>query len=196
MLKSEGSEYNIISLSKSIDGELSIDSAAQKSLSKVRTHVIEKELQSRGESMSDLTVNRARRRISDQRRLSHLQFGYLPIDKVPSHGVSAWDRVRTSPSEESSLVRAVRGDTRSLDSRPRMDEHSSISSLTESTLQGLKREVPRENLTIDISKVEFGEPIATTRYKSSTRDSRRAATTGKMIPLVRSSGFDKKGAED
>lgn len=195
MLKSEGSEYNIISLSKSIDGELSVDSTTQRSLNKVRSHVIEKELRSRGESASDLTLSRALRRVSDQRRHSHLQYGYLPTDKVPSLGVSAWDRIQTSPTNRSSVVfGSERGDTKSLDARARMEEHSSMSSLSGSTFEAPRQMPPRESLAIDISKVEFGEPVGLAK-QSSTRDSRRAATAGK-VPLVRSSGFSKHRSED
>ena len=197
MLKSEGSEYNIISLSKSIDGELSIDSTTQRSLNKVRTHAIEKELQSRGEVMSDLTKSRAMRRVSDQRRLSHLQYGYLPVEKPMSLGVSAWDRIQTSPALGSTARNeSVRGDSKSLDTLPRMDGQSLMSSLSGSAFEPPMRGKLRESLAIEMSKVEFGVPIGgIASNKSSTRGSRRSATVS-QVPLVRSSGFSKHLAEE
>lgn len=188
VIKSEGSEYNIINLNKSIDGELSVDSSTQKSLNKIRTHIVEADLRSRGESLGQQTELRRIQRVSDRRRISHLQYGYLPMEKSSKAGLSAWERIMTSPSRpddssqgKQSLLKSVSNDTESFLSRPKMDGSSSISSISGSSANLSRQMKHRESLSIDISKVDFGDPVI-------TKESRRAATAN-AIPVVRSSGF-------
>jgi hypothetical protein len=164
VVKSEGSEYNIINLERRIEGELSAESLDQRSLRRVKTHGIEATVKARGDELRDREEVRRMRRISDRRRVSHLSMCLEPTDGRSSQmqRVSSWERLQTSPSASTS----IRG----------LDELSSLSLSVASDLK--PSTAVRRAPSLDLSSVEFGESVSQREPDAITNQLRAVRTGG------------------
>ena len=164
--------YNIVSLTSKGLSDSRLTVADRRAFNRIKGHVVEEDVKMKQNADYVKAQERSLNRVSLRRSDSSLLYGYLPREsQLTNRTMSRWDRVQAPSSPASVRVTEVgynnsrtpsAGESRALDlkSLPREEAPACLQSHRSREKAVVARPF---TVVLDLSKVEFGEPMTTVR---------------------------------
>ena len=160
--------YNIVSLASKGQSDSRLRVADQRAFNRIKGHMVEQDVKKKQSADYEMAQERSLRRISLRRSDSSLLYGYLPRESQFTNSISSsWDRVQaaSSPASDGLAYNSrtpLAGESRELNLRSLSNEEGPTCLRSQRSQQ--KTVVARPfTVALDLSKVDFGEPITTVR---------------------------------